>query len=172
MDERLDELVLRAVELVPWGHVVSYGDLGHVVGIGPRRVGSVLSRHGGGVAWWRVTNAAGDFPPDLLVQAVPHWHEEGIALRPTGRGCRIADHRADLVELERRWRVAAADVLAEAEAEDEAEATRIGTGEPDHVRRMCTPVQTCSRVQVCRRRATTSWGGDCVPPTSSAPGTR
>jgi methylated-DNA-protein-cysteine methyltransferase-like protein len=117
MDERLDELVLRAVELVPWGHVVSYGDLGHVVGIGPRRVGSVLSRHGGGVAWWRVTNAAGDFPPDLLVQAVPHWREEGIALRPTGRGCRIADHRADLVELERRWRVAAADVLAEAEAE-------------------------------------------------------
>ncbi len=47
MDERLDELVLRAVELVPRGRVVSYGDLGHVVGIGPRRVGSVMSRYGG-----------------------------------------------------------------------------------------------------------------------------
>jgi methylated-DNA-protein-cysteine methyltransferase-like protein len=113
VDERLDELVLRAVELVPWGRVVSYGDLGHVVGIGPRRVGSVLSRYGAGVAWWRVTNAAGDFPPDLLHEAVPHWLEEGIALKPSGRGCRIADHRADLVELERRWRRAAADLLSE-----------------------------------------------------------
>jgi methylated-DNA-protein-cysteine methyltransferase related protein len=111
MDERLDELVLRAVELVPRGRVVSYGDLGHVVGIGPRRVGSVLSRHGAGVTWWRVTNAAGDFPPDLLHEAAPHWREEGIALKPSGRGCRIDAHRADLDELERRWRVAVADLL-------------------------------------------------------------
>ena len=113
MDERLDELVLRAVELVPWGRVVSYGDLGHVVGTGPRRVGSVMSRYGSGVAWWRVTNAAGDFPPDLLHEAVPHWLEEGIALKPSGRGCRIAEHRADLVELERRWRRAVVDLVAE-----------------------------------------------------------
>ena len=113
MDERLDELVLRAVEQVPWGSVVSYSDLGHVVGIGPRRVGSVLSRHGAGVAWWRVTNAAGAFPPDLLHEARPHWLEEGIALRPSGRGCRIEEHRADLVELERRWRVAVADLVTD-----------------------------------------------------------
>ncbi|KRF00120.1 cysteine methyltransferase [Nocardioides sp. Soil777] len=122
MDERLDELVLRAVELVPRGRVVSYGDLGHVVGIGPRRVGSVLSRYGAGVAWWRVTNAAGDFPPDLLHEAVPHWLEEGIALKPSGRGCRIVDHRADLVELERRWRRAVADLMADVDP-DGAEAT-------------------------------------------------
>lgn len=113
MDERLDELVLRAVEQVPRGRVVSYGDLGRVVGIGPRRVGSVLSRHGAGVAWWRVTNASGGFPPDLLDEARPHWLEEGIRLRESGRGCRIEDHRADLDELARRWRAAAADVLAE-----------------------------------------------------------
>lgn len=119
MDERLDELVLRAIELVPRGRVVSYGDLGHVVGTGPRRVGSVLSRYGAGVAWWRVTNAAGEFPPDLLHEAVPHWLEEGIALKSTGRGCRIADHRADLVELERRWRRAAADLLVEGEPDGE-----------------------------------------------------
>lgn len=123
MDERLDELVLRAVELVPRGRVVSYGDLGHVVGIGPRRVGSVLSRYGAGVAWWRVTNAAGDFPPDLLHEAVPHWLEEGIALKPSGRGCRIADHRADLVELERRWRRAAADLLAEGDPDGDGAST-------------------------------------------------
>ena len=119
MDERLDELVLRAVELVPRGRVVSYGDLGRVVGIGPRRVGSVLSRYGDGLAWWRVTNAAGAFPPHLLDEARPHWLEEGIALAPSGRSCRIAEHRADLDELERRWRVATADLLADA-ADDEA----------------------------------------------------
>ncbi|KRF30682.1 MGMT family protein [Nocardioides sp. Soil805] len=118
MDERLDELVLRAVELVPRGRVVSYGDLGRVVGIGPRRVGSVLSRHGGGVTWWRVTNAAGEFPSDLLHEAVPHWHEEGIALKHSGRGCRIDVHRADLAELELRWREAAADLLGDAEEDD------------------------------------------------------
>lgn len=110
MDERVAELVLRAVELVPRGRVVSYGDLGRLVGVGPRRVGAVLSRYGGGVPWWRVTNAAGDFPPALLDDARPHWLEEGIALKPTGRGCRIADHRADLDDLGRRWRVAVADL--------------------------------------------------------------
>ncbi len=119
MDERLDELVLRAVEEVPPGHVVSYGDLGHVVGIGPRRVGSVLSRHGAGVAWWRVTDAQGRFPPDLLDEARPHWLEEGIRLTPSGRGCRIEEHRADLVALERRWRAATADLRGRAEEDDE-----------------------------------------------------
>ena len=61
----------------------------------------------------------GDFPPDLLHEAVPHWLEEGIALKPSGRGCRITDHRADLVELERRWRRAAADLLVEGDPDGE-----------------------------------------------------
>ena len=113
MDERIAELVLRAVEQVPRGRVVSYGDLAHMIGIGPRRVGAVMSRYGDGVTWWRVTNAAGDLPPDLLDEARPHWMEEGITLKPTGRGCRIVEHRADLDELERRWRRAAADLLRE-----------------------------------------------------------
>ncbi|WP_107772391.1 MGMT family protein [Nocardioides sediminis] len=113
MDERVAELVLRAVEQVPWGRVVSYGDLAHMIGIGPRRVGAVMSRDGAGVTWWRVTNAAGDLPPDLLDEARPHWLEEGIGLKQSGRGCRIAEHRADLAALERRWRLAAADLLEE-----------------------------------------------------------
>ena len=113
MDERIAELVLRAVEQVPRGRVVSYGDLAHMIGIGPRRVGAVMSRDGAGVTWWRVTNAAGDLPPDLLDEARPHWMEDGITLKPTGRGCRIVEHRADLDELERRWRRAAADLLRE-----------------------------------------------------------
>ena len=65
MDEVLVERVLRAVEQVPAGRVVSYGDLGALVGVGPRHVGRVMSQWGGNVAWWRVTNRSGDLPPEL-----------------------------------------------------------------------------------------------------------
>ena len=100
------ELVLRAVDLIPPGRVAAYGDLGRIVGIGPRQVGAVMSRFGDGSTWWRVTDAAGNFAPDLLERARPHWLEEGIAIKPSGRGCHIADHRADLEQLEDRWRAA------------------------------------------------------------------
>jgi alkylated DNA nucleotide flippase Atl1 len=110
MDELVAEQVLRAVELVPPGRVVSYGDLAELIGIGPRQVGAVMRAYGAGVTWWRVTNASGDFPPHLLDRAVPHWTEEGIMLKPNRRGCRIADHRADLVELARAFADAVADL--------------------------------------------------------------
>ena len=35
MDERLVELVLRAVDLIPRGRVAAYGDLGRIVGTEP-----------------------------------------------------------------------------------------------------------------------------------------
>ncbi|CAA9398407.1 MAG: hypothetical protein AVDCRST_MAG60-1947 [uncultured Nocardioides sp.] len=110
MDERLVELVLRAVDLIPPGRVAAYGDLGRIVGIGPRQVGAVMSRYGDGSTWWRVTRASGGFSPDLLERARPHWLEEGIALRSNGRGCRIEEHRADLEQLERQWRAGVADL--------------------------------------------------------------
>lgn len=110
MDERLVELVLRAVDLIPRGRVAAYGDLGRIVGIGPRQVGSVMSRYGDGVTWWRVTSASGQFAPDLLERARPHWLEEGIAISADGRGCRIAEHRVDLDWLATRWREAVADL--------------------------------------------------------------
>ncbi|WP_122261640.1 MGMT family protein [Ornithinimicrobium cerasi] len=101
MDEVLVERVLRAVEQVPRGRVVSYGDVAALVGIGPRHVGNVLAAWGGDVPWWRVTNVAGVLPPDLLARARPHWDEEGIEVRPDGRGCRITAYRADLERLAR-----------------------------------------------------------------------
>ena len=110
MDERLVELVLRAVDLIPPGRVAAYGDLGRIVGIGPRQVGAVMSRYGDGVTWWRVTNASGGFAPDLLERALPHWLEEGILIKPTGGGCRIREHRVDLDWLASRWREAVADL--------------------------------------------------------------
>lgn len=99
MDDVLVERVLRAVELVPAGRVVSYGDLAALVGTGPRQVGWVMRHWGSGVAWWRVTSHAGDLRGELLDRARPHWDAEGIAVKPNGLGCRIADHRADLVAL-------------------------------------------------------------------------
>jgi methylated-DNA-protein-cysteine methyltransferase-like protein len=110
MDERLVELVLRAVDLIPPGRVAAYGDLGRIVGIGPRQVGAVMSRYGDEVTWWRVTNASGGFAPDLLERARPHWLEEKIMVRPSGGGCRIAEHRVDLDWLEARWREAVAEL--------------------------------------------------------------
>jgi len=110
MDERLVELVLRAVDLIPPGRVAAYGDLGAIVGIGPRQVGAVMSRYGDGSAWWRVTDAVGNFSPDLLERARPHWLEEGIRIKANGRGCRIEDHRADLERLAHQWSAAVADI--------------------------------------------------------------
>lgn len=90
--------VLRAVECVPAGRLVSYGDIAALVGTGPRRVGAVMSRAGGGVAWWRVTNAKGELPLHLREAAAWHWRAEGIAVR-SNASARLDLHRADLVEL-------------------------------------------------------------------------
>ncbi|MDO5739530.1 MAG: MGMT family protein [Ornithinimicrobium sp.] len=116
MDEMVVERVLRAIEQVPSGHVVSYGDLGALVGIGPRQVGAILRQWGSNVTWWRVTNAHGEFPAHLLAQARPCWDEEGIRVKSNGRGCRMQDHRADLLTLAQDY----AQVTAELDSKDAA----------------------------------------------------
>ncbi|MDO5736218.1 MAG: MGMT family protein [Propionibacteriaceae bacterium] len=109
-DEALVERILRAVEQVPPGRIVAYGDIAALVGIGPRHVGNVLSRWGAGTTWWRVTNRNGELPPALLAEALPHWRAEGIALKDDASGCRIALHRADLDALAADWARAVADL--------------------------------------------------------------
>ncbi|MEL4505459.1 MGMT family protein [Luteococcus sp. H138] len=89
MDELLVERVLRLVEAIPAGFVVSYGDVAAALGTGPRQVGRVMARWGSDVPWWRVTNAAGELSGGLLAEAREHWQAEGIELGGTGRGCRI-----------------------------------------------------------------------------------
>ncbi|GAB3815263.1 MGMT family protein [Tessaracoccus terricola] len=110
MDETLTELVLRAVELVPPGQLVSYGDVAALVGTGPRQVGAVMAREGHGVPWWRVTNASGDLPLHLMADAAPLWAAEGIVLKPNGRGARMRSYRADLERLASAFEQAAADI--------------------------------------------------------------
>ena len=53
-------LVLDAVERIPPGKVMSYGDVAEYVGAGSgRAVGTVMSRHGAEVPWHRVLHADG-----------------------------------------------------------------------------------------------------------------
>lgn len=110
MDEVLVEKVLRAVELVPAGRVVSYGDIGALVGTGPRHVGTILREYGSGVPWWRVVTATGDAPVHKRETVFGHWAEEGIVIKPNRRGCRMQEHRVDLEDLARRHAVAVADL--------------------------------------------------------------
>lgn len=109
-DELLVEKVLRAVELVPAGRIASYGDIAAIVGIGPRHVGNVMAQWGADVAWWRITNAAGELPAHLLNDARRRWADEGIQPTQNGRGCRIARHRADIGQLARAWEQATRDL--------------------------------------------------------------
>ncbi|MGC5586081.1 MGMT family protein [Ornithinimicrobium sp. W1679] len=110
MDDLLVERVLRAVEAVPPGRVVSYGDLASLVGTGPRHVGAVMARWGSGVPWWRVTDRSGRLRPDLLARAREQWLQEGIGLSTDGRGVRFEAHRADLDRLAQDHARATADL--------------------------------------------------------------
>jgi methylated-DNA-protein-cysteine methyltransferase-like protein len=110
VDDLLAERVLRAVEQIPTGRVASYGDIGEIVGVGPRYVGRVLRVFGSGVPWWRVVNAQGDPGGGLVSRAARHWADEGITVKPNGRGCPIARHRADLEALATAYEAAAADL--------------------------------------------------------------
>ena len=76
------EQVLRLVEAVPPGHVTTYGDLAEMVGRGgPRQVGAVLARHGGGVPWWRVIRADGRPADGLAERALARLGAEGVPFR-------------------------------------------------------------------------------------------
>ncbi len=103
LSDELVERVLVAVECVPTGCVVSYGDIAAIVGTGPRVVGRVMALYGAGVAWWRVTNATGHLPVHLLLQARERWASEGIAANAAGTGCKIVPFRADLATLRRAY---------------------------------------------------------------------
>ena len=112
MDDLTVERVLRVVEAIPPGRVAAYGEVGAIVGVGPRLVGRIMGTWGSSTPWWRVTNASGDHP--LLTRALPHWQEEGIVVKPNGLGCRMKDFGADL----ERLRAEAAPAFAELEEED------------------------------------------------------
>jgi len=75
------EAVLDIVDQIPAGKVLAYSDVAELLGQGgPRQVGSVMSRYGSSVAWWRVIRASGEAPEALRDEALAHWRSEGTAL--------------------------------------------------------------------------------------------
>lgn len=85
MDEAYLEAVLDMVEVIPPGRAMTYGGIAEVLrdrlGVGgPRAVGQVLSRAGGGVPWWRVVDAAGRPPAAYRHDALARLRAEGCPL--------------------------------------------------------------------------------------------
>jgi alkylated DNA nucleotide flippase Atl1 len=81
--------VLDAVDAIPPGAALTYGDLAELAGGGgsARAVGMVLTRHGAEVPWWRVVHADGRPPAQYA----------GTALRRLAReGCPMLGSRVDL----------------------------------------------------------------------------
>nr|WP_276611009.1 MGMT family protein [Kineococcus siccus] len=103
------EEVLEVVEAIPSGRVLTYGDVGELVGDrGPRFVGTVLRRFGADVCWWRVLRADGSAAPGLADRAVVHWRAEAVPLRRDDRD--PAQVRVDLRRA--RWDAAGFDPAA------------------------------------------------------------
>lgn len=76
------EAVLSLVERIPPGRVMSYGDIAGWLGVGgPRQVGAVMARYGGGVPWWRVVRTDGSLPRSHDTRAREHYWAEGTPLR-------------------------------------------------------------------------------------------
>lgn len=80
--EDFTEAVLRVVESIPPGRVLTYGLIAEQVGRGgPRQVGGVMARDGHGVPWWRVVRADGSLPAHLVLDAQREWQREGTPVR-------------------------------------------------------------------------------------------
>ncbi len=95
VDDDYLEAVLDVVQAIPPGRVMTYGSIAEVVGDrlvadggrlrgGPRQVGRVLARAGGGVPWWRVVNAAGSPPASNLSRALTELQRERTPLVAAG----------------------------------------------------------------------------------------
>lgn len=80
------ERVLEAVERIPPGRVLTYGDVAEWLEEGgPRQVGGVMSRYGSAVPWWRVVRADGRPLPGSEQRALARYRAEGTPLRAAAR---------------------------------------------------------------------------------------
>jgi alkylated DNA nucleotide flippase Atl1 len=87
--------VLDVVDAIPAGQVMSYGDVAEYLGEGgPRQVGRVMARYGGGAPWWRVIHADGTPAPGHDSRALEHYLAEGTPLRSARPPVRVDMRRA------------------------------------------------------------------------------
>jgi alkylated DNA nucleotide flippase Atl1 len=73
--------VFDVVEQIPPGRVTSYGAIGRLIGVGPRRVARALSLGGGAVPWWRVLRADGTVAEPVRVEQLRRLAAEGVPMR-------------------------------------------------------------------------------------------
>ena len=77
----VDEAVFDAVDEIPPGRVSTYGAIGRLVGVGPRRVARALSSGGGAVPWYRVVRADGSMAEPVRVRQLELLTGEGVPVR-------------------------------------------------------------------------------------------
>lgn len=82
MDETFREAVLDLVDRIPVGRVMTYGAIAAYLGRGgPRQVGTVMARYGGGAPWHRVVAANGRIAPGHEALALSRLRSEQTPLR-------------------------------------------------------------------------------------------
>jgi alkylated DNA nucleotide flippase Atl1 len=77
----VDEAVFDVVEQIPAGRVSTYGAIGRLIGVGPRRVARALSSGGGAVPWYRVVRADGSAAEPVRVRQLELLAAEGVPMR-------------------------------------------------------------------------------------------
>ena len=77
----VDEAVFDVVEQIPHGRVTTYGAIGHLIGVGPRRVARALSSGGSAVPWYRVVRADGSAAEPVRVEQLARLAAEGVPMR-------------------------------------------------------------------------------------------
>jgi alkylated DNA nucleotide flippase Atl1 len=77
----VDEAVFDVVDSIPPGRVSTYGAIGRLIGIGPRRVARALSSGGGAVPWYRVVRADGSVAEPVRVEQLARLAAEGVPMR-------------------------------------------------------------------------------------------
>ncbi len=87
-------LVLAAVDAIPPGRVMTYGDVAEYAGIrSARTVGQVLAADDGSAAWHRVLRADGTLAAHIEVEQRQRLLAEGVLF--AGDRVRLADFRWD-----------------------------------------------------------------------------
>jgi len=86
MDAKIRQSIYRIVRRIPRGNVLSYGDIGKIVGTGPRQVAAAIRACPPGLPWHRVVGANGK----ILTPGETAWTQrqllmaEGITFRGSG----------------------------------------------------------------------------------------
>lgn len=77
-------LVLDAVDRIPPGKVMAYGDIAELIDAGgPRAVGTVLARYGNEVPWHRVLRSDGSCADHHADEQIARLRAEGVPMDGT-----------------------------------------------------------------------------------------